>query len=90
MKMIAKFVFLLVVIQISHLNAQSITLNNFNIKWNNRGGQTDFEVNFILDRTATLISLNNIWIGVGVNRNPVMVIFIAFNKQIIKLKSFML
>ena len=88
--MILKFVFLLVVIQISHLNAQSIALNNFNIKWNNRGGQTDFEVNFILDKTATLTSLNNIWIGVGVNRNPFMVIYNIFNKKNIKLKSFLL
>ena len=62
-----------------NLNAQlrkpfddSVVLGNFFISWQNKGSQTDYEINFLLDKTV-LASTSNIWIAVGLNRNAQMV-----------------
>jgi hypothetical protein len=56
----------------------SQVLGNFFISWQNKGTQTDFEINFILDKTAPINSVANIWIAVGLNRNALMVRLVFF------------
>lgn len=50
----------------------SVVLGNFFISWQNKGTQTDYEINFIVDKTV-IPSTSNIWIAVGLNRNAQMV-----------------
>ena len=78
-----RFVFLFLSCFILNSKAQlfkpfddSVLLGNFFISWQNKGTQTDFEVNFINDKTSVLTSVNDIWIAIGFNRQPQMVTFL--------------
>jgi hypothetical protein len=57
------------------IDAESVKILNSTITWINRGDSSDFKIEMPLKNT------NDYWLGIGLNKNPKMVIFSSiFNK----------
>ena len=66
----------ILVLAVCKINCESVQLSDIHVSWINRGSKTDFTVTVPL---SGRVRADNVWLGVGLNTAPRMVIYQIFN-----------